>query len=116
VRRGWSDADVARLAGENLLRAFAEAEAVAARLATRPASGATIAALDHAPAARADRFQRSRIPAGGHRHQHLLDDSAIERVTVGHCLECRQRHLARAAPAGVDFPGATGSERRVNEK
>ena len=52
MRRGWSDADIAKLAGDNLLRVFAEAEAVAARLARRPASGATIAALDHAPAAR----------------------------------------------------------------
>jgi len=46
MRRGWSDAEIAKLAGENLLRVFAGAEAVAARLATRPASGATIAALD----------------------------------------------------------------------
>ncbi|MCX6545977.1 MAG: dipeptidase [Acidobacteria bacterium] len=52
MRRGWSDADVAKVAGENLLRVFAEAEAVAARLAARPASGATIAALDHPPGAR----------------------------------------------------------------
>ena len=31
IRRGWSDADL-KLAGENLLRAFAQAEAVAKRL------------------------------------------------------------------------------------
>jgi membrane dipeptidase len=32
VRRGWSDADLKKLAGENLLRVFAQAEAVSARL------------------------------------------------------------------------------------
>jgi membrane dipeptidase len=40
IRRGWSDADLTLLAGENLLRAFAQAEAVAAELqkATRPST------------------------------------------------------------------------------
>ena len=32
IRRGWSDADLKLLAGENLLRAFAQAEAVSKRL------------------------------------------------------------------------------------
>jgi len=32
ARRGWSDADLKKLAGENLLRVFAQAEAVARRL------------------------------------------------------------------------------------
>jgi membrane dipeptidase len=32
MRRGWSDADVAKLAGENLLRVMARAEAVSAKL------------------------------------------------------------------------------------
>jgi len=32
ARRGWSDADLKKLAGENLLRVFGQAEAVAARL------------------------------------------------------------------------------------
>ena len=32
VRRGWSDADLRKLAGENLLRVFGQAEAVAKRL------------------------------------------------------------------------------------
>ena len=32
VRRGWSDADLKKLAGENLLRAFARTEAVSTRL------------------------------------------------------------------------------------
>ena len=32
VRRGWSDADLKKLAGENLLRVFGQAERVAARL------------------------------------------------------------------------------------
>jgi membrane dipeptidase len=39
VRRGWSDEELRKLAGENLLRAFAEAEKVATRLQQeRPAS------------------------------------------------------------------------------
>jgi membrane dipeptidase len=47
IRRGWSDADLRRLAGENTLRALRAAEAVARRLqASRPASTATIADLD----------------------------------------------------------------------
>jgi membrane dipeptidase len=47
ARRGWSDADLAKLAGGNVLRAMREAEAVAKRLqAERPASNATIAELD----------------------------------------------------------------------
>ena len=46
-RRGWSEADLAKLAGENVLRAWQEAEAVARRLQReRPPSTATIAALD----------------------------------------------------------------------
>jgi membrane dipeptidase len=41
MRRGWSDSDIARLAGENVLRVMAAAEKTAARLAAaRPASGA----------------------------------------------------------------------------
>ncbi len=41
MRRGWSDADIAKLAGENLLRVLASAEQVAVRLrASRPASQA----------------------------------------------------------------------------
>jgi len=32
ARRGWSDADLRKLAGENLLRVFSQAEAVARRL------------------------------------------------------------------------------------
>jgi len=47
MRRGWSDADLRKLAGGNLLRVLREAEAVSRRLrATRPASTATIEALD----------------------------------------------------------------------
>jgi membrane dipeptidase len=41
MRRGWSDADVAKLAGLNVLRVMEQAEQVAARLqASRPASEA----------------------------------------------------------------------------
>jgi membrane dipeptidase len=43
MRRGWSDSDIAKLAGENVLRVMEAAEKVAVRLrATRPASGAAI--------------------------------------------------------------------------
>jgi membrane dipeptidase len=49
ARRGWSDADLAKLAGGNVLRAIREAEAVAKQLqATTPASYATLAELDGA--------------------------------------------------------------------
>ena len=43
MRRGWSDSDVARLAGENILRVMAEAEKVAVRLRTEgQASGEAV--------------------------------------------------------------------------
>jgi membrane dipeptidase len=35
ARRGWSDGDLRKLAGENFLRVFAEAEAVAKRMHTQ---------------------------------------------------------------------------------
>jgi len=57
ARRGWSDADLARLAGGNILRVLGQAEAVSARLrAARPPSAATLAKLDGAaaPAAQTD--------------------------------------------------------------
>lgn len=47
ARRGWSDADLGKLAGGNVLRVMREAEAVARRLqAERPPSSATLAELD----------------------------------------------------------------------
>jgi membrane dipeptidase len=47
MRRGWSDADIAKVAGGNLLRVMTEAERVAARLrATEGPSTATIEHLD----------------------------------------------------------------------
>jgi membrane dipeptidase len=47
IRRGWSDGDLARLAGGNVLRALRQAEAVAKRLQTeRPPSTATLESLD----------------------------------------------------------------------
>jgi len=47
LRRGWTDAEVKKLAGENVLRAFREAEKVAQRLRKeRPASDALIEELD----------------------------------------------------------------------
>jgi membrane dipeptidase len=50
VRRGWTDAELRKLAADNLLRAFRQAEVVAARLRrTRPPSQATIEALDRRP-------------------------------------------------------------------
>jgi len=46
-RRGWSEAALRKLAGENLLRVFGQVERVSARLRReRPASTATIRALD----------------------------------------------------------------------
>jgi membrane dipeptidase len=54
ARRGWSDAELAKVAGTNLLRVMTEVEAVSARLrAARPPSGATLAALDGVAAAAA---------------------------------------------------------------
>ncbi len=48
-RRGWSETDLKKLAGENVLRAFAQAEQVSTRLrASRPPSTATIETLDGA--------------------------------------------------------------------
>lgn len=47
IRRGWSDADLKKLAGENILRALRRAEQVSAQLrAQRPPSTATIQELD----------------------------------------------------------------------
>lgn len=46
MRRGWSDADVAKLAGENVLRVMAAAEKVAAGMAGEPAGSGTVAGLD----------------------------------------------------------------------
>jgi membrane dipeptidase len=47
ARRGWSDEDMRKVAGENFIRVFTQAEAVAARLQKeRPPSTATIAELD----------------------------------------------------------------------
>jgi membrane dipeptidase len=52
IRRGWSDADLAKLAQGNVLRVMRQAEAVARRLQkARPPSLATIEALDGRPAA-----------------------------------------------------------------
>ena len=49
ARRGWTDADLKKLAGENLLRVLDQAEQVAARLQKeRKPSTATIQQLDGA--------------------------------------------------------------------
>jgi membrane dipeptidase len=51
ARRGWSDAELAKVAGANLLRVMRAADAVSARLRrTRPPSTATIVQLDAAAA------------------------------------------------------------------
>jgi len=50
IRRGWKDADLRKLAGANLMRAFARAEAVARRAQKqRPPSTATLEAKDAKP-------------------------------------------------------------------
>jgi membrane dipeptidase len=47
MRRGWSDVDIAKIAGENVLRVMAHAEKVAVRLrASRQPSGAVLGAAD----------------------------------------------------------------------
>jgi membrane dipeptidase len=52
IRRGWSDGDLKKLAGQNLLRVLRGAEATAARLQkTRPPSTRTIEELDGRPKA-----------------------------------------------------------------
>ena len=52
IHRGWSDADLTKLAGENLLQAFRRAEQVSQRLRkSRPPSTATIEQLDGPAAA-----------------------------------------------------------------
>jgi membrane dipeptidase len=49
IRRGWTDAELRKLAGENILRVMRQAEAVSRRLrASRPPSTATIQSLDGA--------------------------------------------------------------------
>jgi membrane dipeptidase len=48
MRRGWTDGDVAKIAGENVLRVMSDAERVAATLrAARPASEITFEGGDH---------------------------------------------------------------------
>jgi len=46
MRRGWSDADIAKLAGGNILRVMEAAEKVSASMAKDPPATATIQALD----------------------------------------------------------------------
>jgi membrane dipeptidase len=51
IRRGWTDADLKKVAGGNILRALRAAEDAARRLQlTRPAATATIETLDGLPA------------------------------------------------------------------
>jgi membrane dipeptidase len=46
MRRGWSDENIAKLAGGNILRVMAAAEKVAASMANDPPATATVQALD----------------------------------------------------------------------
>jgi len=46
MKRGWSDANLAKLAGENVLRVMAAAEKVAASMASEVPATATVEALD----------------------------------------------------------------------
>jgi membrane dipeptidase len=53
ARRGWSDSDLAKVAGGNILRVMAGAEETSRKLASQPPSTATLAQLDGpAPPAR----------------------------------------------------------------
>lgn len=55
MKRGWSDENIAKLAGGNILRVMAQAERVAAQMANEPPATATIRELDGpAPPARHD--------------------------------------------------------------
>jgi membrane dipeptidase len=47
IRRGWSDANLAKLAGGNVLRALRQAEAVSASMKNEPAA---LSPIDEAPA------------------------------------------------------------------
>ncbi|HYZ47794.1 MAG TPA: membrane dipeptidase, partial [Sphingomonas sp.] len=49
ARRGWSDADLAKLAGDNLLRVMEQAERTAAAMRSEPPLIQTIEQLDGAP-------------------------------------------------------------------
>ena len=50
VRRGWSDADLRKLAGDNVLRALTQAEKAAKRIQkVRPPSTKTIQEMDRGP-------------------------------------------------------------------
>jgi membrane dipeptidase len=42
IRRGWSDANLAKLAGGNVLRVMRQAEAVAASMKNEPPAMATL--------------------------------------------------------------------------
>jgi membrane dipeptidase len=53
IRRGWSDTDVGKLAGNNVLRVMAEAEKVAASMANLPPETGSLASVDGAQAATA---------------------------------------------------------------
>ncbi|TZG27825.1 dipeptidase [Sphingomonas montanisoli] len=46
MKRGWSDADIAKLAGENVLRVMTQAEKVALAMKDAPWATATVEALD----------------------------------------------------------------------
>ena len=48
MRRGWSDADIAKLAGENILRVMAAAEKVADGMKGEPLGSGTVESLDGA--------------------------------------------------------------------
>lgn len=49
MRRGWSDADIAKLAGGNVLRVMERAERVAATMKDVPPATGTVAAMDAPP-------------------------------------------------------------------
>ncbi len=129
IRRGWSDADLKKLAGANLLRVMRQAEEVSRRSrATRPPSTATIRDLDGSASVQP-------MPDSIHWVRNSAEYRAIVRQTYGlaaHELERRAQGKApgtwavildadetvidnslyqkEQAEAGLPFSGATWSK------
>ena len=95
AHRGWSDADLAKLAGGNILRVLGQAEAVSARLrASRPPSAATLVKLDGAAAAAAPSG-----PLAPHRAVPAGSSASSPRAALrGPSHGSKLRHCSTASP------------------